>query len=51
MTRALRPISRTRCAREHRATHRRLDISILTRPEENLALIIGDGKLYKNAIQ
>ncbi|GLS29188.1 hypothetical protein SAMN04488498_14710 [Mesorhizobium albiziae] len=26
------------------------DISILTKPEENLALIMKDGKIYKNAL-
>jgi len=27
------------------------DISILTKPEENLALIMKDGRIYKNTIQ
>jgi hypothetical protein len=26
------------------------DISILTKPEENLALIMKDGKIYKNTV-
>ena len=26
------------------------DIEILTKPEENLALIMKDGRIYKNAI-
>jgi len=27
------------------------DISILTKPDENLALIMKDGKIYKNTIK
>jgi len=27
------------------------DISILTKPEENLALIMKDGKIYKNTVK
>jgi len=27
------------------------EISILTKPEENLALIVKDGKIYKNTIK
>jgi len=27
------------------------DISILTKPEENLALIMKDGKIFKNTIE